>query len=365
MRKLYTVIGFVLISTSIIFSQAAVDIPLSASDGSATIQLAVGLDLTATNGIDPALGESDLPPFPPAGVFEFRFDLTPYAGEPLSSYKDYRAPGEPPAFPFSDTVQHRMIWQRSESGLPIDIQYNLPPNSAMVIQDEFGGILLNLGPFEGQGTATIPGALPLTSAFLYMIYTDIVPVELTSFTAAVVDGGVMLNWTTATETNNRGFEVEKQSGNSNWEGIGFVTGKGTTTEPQSYSFTDNNVSNGTYYYRLKQIDFDGSFSYTKEVEVAVGILPDHYSLFQNYPNPFNPTTAIQFQVPKISNVTIKIYNMLGQEIKTLFSGQVQQGTYSVEWNGLNNEGTRMSSGTYVYRITTKEFVQSRKMILMK
>jgi hypothetical protein len=365
MRKIFYVFSLILSCTALAYGQAAVDIPMSASDGSALIQLAVGLDLTATNGIDPALGESDLPPFPPAGVFEFRFDLTPYAGEPLSSYRDYRAPGEPPAFPFSDTVQHRMIWQRSEAGLPIDIQYDLPPNSAMVIQDEFGGILLNLGPLEGSGTATIPGALPLTSAFLYMIYTDIVPVELTSFTAAVVDGSVLLNWTTATETNNRGFEVEKQSGNSNWESIGFVTGKGTTTEPQSYSFTDNNIANGRYTYRLKQIDYDGSYNYSNEVEVVVGVLPDYYSLSQNYPNPFNPTTAIQFQVPKTSDVTIKIYDLLGQEIKTLFSGQVQQGTYTVEWNGLNNAGTHMSSGTYVYRISTKDFVQSRKMILMK
>lgn len=359
MRKLYTVIGFVLISTSIAFSQAAVDIPMSASDGSALIQLAVGLDLTATNGIDPALGESDLPPFPPAGVFEFRFDLTPYAGEPLSSYRDYRAPGEPPAFPFSDTVQHRMIWQRSEAGLPIDIQYDLPPNSAMVIQDEFGGILLNLGPLEGSGTATIPGALPLTSAFLYMIYTDIVPVELTSFTAAVVDGSVLLNWTTATETNNRGFEVEKQSGNSNWESIGFVTGKGTTTEPQSYSFTDNNVANGRYTYRLKQIDFDGSFNYSKEIEVQINT-PVEFSLSQNYPNPFNPATKINYSVPKDGYVKISVYNVIGQEVAELVNGMVKAGTHEV-----NFDASGLTSGVYFYKIEANGFSNIKKMTLLR
>ena len=359
MRKLYTVIGFVLISTSIAFSQAAVDIPMSASDGSALIQLAVGLDLTATNGIDPALGESDLPPFPPAGVFEFRFDLTPYAGEPLSSYRDYRAPGEPPAFPFSDTVQHRMIWQRSEAGLPIDIQYDLPPNSAMVIQDEFGGILLNLGPLEGSGTATIPGALPLTSAFLYMIYTDIVPVELTSFTAAVVDGSVLLNWTTATETNNRGFEVEKQSGNSNWESIGFVTGKGTTTEPQSYSFTDNNVANGRYTYRLKQIDFDGSFNNSKEIEVQINT-PVEFSLSQNYPNPFNPATKINYSVPKDGYVKISVYNVIGQEVAELVNGMVKAGTHEV-----NFDASGLTSGIYFYKIEANGFSNIKKMTLLR
>jgi hypothetical protein len=364
MRKLFTIIGFVLLYFGIALGQASIDIPLSASDGSATIQLAVGLDLTATNGIDAALGESDLPPFPPPGVFEFRFDLTPYAGEPLSSYKDYRAPGDPPSFPFSDTVQHRMMWQRSDAGLPIDIQYDLPTNSKMVIQDEFGGVILNLGPFEGIGTATIPGNVPLTAAFLYMIYTGIIPVELTSFTAISVDQAVLLSWRTATETNNRGFEIQRQQGSDSWEKLGFVAGKGTTTEPQVYSYKDNDVSSGTYTYRLKQIDYDGSFYYSNEVQVNVNA-PVQFSLSQNYPNPFNPTTVIQYQVPKTSDVIIKIYDLLGQEIKTLFTGQVQQGTYKVEWNGLNNEGIHMSSGTYIYRITTGEFTQSMKMILMK
>ncbi len=259
MRKLFSVLTFVLFYFTFAYGQASIDIPLSASDGSATIQLAVGLDLTATNGIDAALGESDLPPFPPPGVFEFRFDLTPYAGEPLSSYKDYRAPGDPPSFPFSDTVQHRMMWQRSDAGLPIDIQYDLPTNSKMSIQDEFGGVILNLGPFEGIGTATIPGNVPLTAAFLYMIYTGIIPVELTSFTAISVDQAVLLSWRTATETNNRGFEIQRQQGSDSWVKLGFVAGKGTTTEPQVYSYKDNDVSSGTNTYRLKQIDYDGSF----------------------------------------------------------------------------------------------------------
>ncbi|MCU0413529.1 MAG: T9SS type A sorting domain-containing protein, partial [Ignavibacteriaceae bacterium] len=94
-------------------------------------------------------------------------------------------------------------------------------------------------------------------------------------------------------------------------------------------------------------------------------LPVEYSLSQNYPNPFNPTTAIEFSVPKTSDVVISIYDMLGQEVRTLYTGEVQRGTYSVQWDGLNNSGSKMSSGSYIYRMIAGEFAQSKKMILMK
>lgn len=368
MRKLYTTICFVLFCITFAFGQAVVDIPLSASDGSATIQLAVGLDLTATNCLDPTLGESDLPPFPPQGVFEFRFDLQPACGDALSSYKDYRAPGDPPAFPYTGTIEHTIWWQVSSPSLDINISYNLPPNSAMRIQDQLGGVLINLGPYTGIGVATIPGAFTssLNHAYLYMDYTDITPVELTSFTAMATGQEVLLNWRTATEVNNRGFDIERQlTAGSQWDNIGFVAGNGTTTVPQTYSYTDKNVPSGSYSYRLKQIDFNGTYSYSNIVNIKVGDIPDQYSLSQNYPNPFNPTTIIKYQVPKTSFVTIKIYNLVGQEVRTLFSGQVQQGTYAVEWNGLNNDGIHLSSGTYIYRIVSQEFTQSKKMILIK
>ena len=251
------------------------------------------------------------------------------------------------------------------SGLPIDIAYNLPDHAAMVIQDEFGGILLNLGPFEFSGTATIPGTLNLSSAYLFMIYDGIIPVELTSFTANVSGPNVQLNWSTATETNNQGFEVQRNYNQSGWTLLGFIDGNGTTTEPQTYSFTDNNVKEGSYSYRLKQIDYDGSFNYSDIVEVTVGNIPDEYKLLQNYPNPFNPSTMIRYQVPQKSNVTIKVYNLLGREIKTLFNGPVQPGYHDVEWNGLNNHGIQMSSGIYIYRMTAGTFTGSGKMILMK
>ena len=362
MQKIFSVFFLIFVASSLLLGQATVDIPLSASDGSATIQLAVGLDMTATNGIDPALGESDLPPFPPAGVFEIRFDLTAYAGEPLSSYRDYR---NAPSFPFTDTLEHTLIWQRSAAGLPININYNIPLNATMRIQDQFGGVLLNLGPLTGTGTAIIPGTLPITAAFIFMGYSDIVPVELTSFTGTVLDNGVLLNWTTATELNNQGFEIERSTSNQGWSKIGYVPGFGTTSEPRSYSFLNQNVQNGNYSYRLKQLDFDGSSNYSDEIEVVMDLVPDKFNLSQNFPNPFNPVTSIQFQVPQASEVSIIIYDMLGQQVKALFADQVQAGQYTVEWDGTNNAGLKMSSGSYIYRMTAGEFVETKEMILLK
>jgi len=172
MRKLLSIFSLALLYVSISFGQAAVDIPLIGSDGTTPISLAVGLDLTATNCIDPALGESDLPPFPPAGVFDIRFDLDPYGCPTLSTLKDYR---NAPAFPFTGDVQHTLWWQVSASGLPIELQYNLPVGASMTITDQIGGSFLNIGPFTGSGTAIIPGSYTgiFPKAFLVMAYTNI------------------------------------------------------------------------------------------------------------------------------------------------------------------------------------------------
>jgi len=369
MRKLFTILSAVLLYSTIAFGQfsddpAAVDIPLSATDGTNIIALAVGLDLTATNGIDPALGETDLPPFPPGGTFECRFDLTPYAGSPLSSYLDYR---NAPAFPFTGVVEHTLWFQISAADLPIDISYDLPTGATMTITDIIGGSFLNIGPFSGIGVATIPGTYTnvFPKAFLVMDYDNVVPVELTSFTAGLSGQAVILNWTTATEINNQGFEIERHTTTSNWEKIGFVPGFGTTSEPKAYSYTDDNIVTGTYIYRLKQVDYDGTSNYSNEVEVEVDFLPSDYALFQNYPNPFNPTTDVRFQVPETGDVTIRIYDMLGQLVRTLYSGVTQRGTYTVQWNGLNDTGLQMSSGSYIYKMIAGDFVQSKKMQLLK
>ena len=190
-----------------------------------------------------------------------------------------------------------------------------------------------------------------------------VPVELVSFKTNIIDNKVYLNWITSTETNNKGFEVQRSSGNNQFEKIGFVQGKGTTTEAQQYSFVDQ-VSPGTYYYRLKQVDFNGVFDYSNIVEVELGV-PSEYALNQNYPNPFNPSTRISFSIPTDSKVLIKVYNMLGEEVTTLLNKDLSAGNHQIDFNATN-----LSGGVYIYTInaagiSSSNFIDSKKMMLLK
>jgi hypothetical protein len=188
---------------------------------------------------------------------------------------------------------------------------------------------------------------------------DPVPVELTSFTASANSNNVLLEWTTATEINNYGFEVERKAENSGYEVVGFVTGSGTTTEQRSYIFTDAKVPDGKYLYRLKQTDFDGSFNFSHEVEVEV-IAPAVFALEQNYPNPFNPSTNINFSIAEASVVKIAVYNLLGQEVAELVNEFKAVGLHTV-----NFDASEFPSGAYFYSIETPQFRQTRKMLLTK
>jgi hypothetical protein len=193
----------------------------------------------------------------------------------------------------------------------------------------------------------------------------IVPVELTSFSASIAGSSVELSWLTATEVNNQGFEILRSAQNNNdWQKIGFVPGFGTTTEPKSYSFTDHSVSSGKYYYKLKQIDFDGSFSYSKVIDAEVS-LPSVFALEQNYPNPFNPTTSIQFSLPVDAKVTIGVYNLVGEKVTEAASGNFSAGVHKVTF-----DAGELASGIYFYRldatgINGKTFSGVEKMTLMK
>ncbi len=193
-----------------------------------------------------------------------------------------------------------------------------------------------------------------------LIY-GIIPVELTSFSAIVKDDNVLLNWVTSTETNNLGFDVERRStkSNSGWQKLGFINGNGTTTEKSPYSFVDKNPAEGKSYYRLRQIDFDGSSKVYNSVEVDFEIVKE-YSLSQNYPNPFNPSTEINYSLAKSGNVTLKIYNLLGSEVATLVNEFMEAGKHSVKFNAND-----ITSGIYFYTIKADNFTSTRKMILMK
>ena len=201
---------------------------------------------------------------------------------------------------------------------------------------------------------------------IMLVDLDFVPVELTSFTAAANDADVTLNWSTATETNNHGFEVQRSFNGSEFAAVGFVDGNGTTTEIQNYSFTDRDLEVGSYTYRLKQVDLDGTYDYSNTVDVDVDIVvPDVFTLEQNYPNPFNPSTTIKFSLAVDSKVSLKVFDILGQEVTSLVNGQLTAGSHEINFNALN-----LNSGVYFYRIEANgvdgtNFTSVKKMILTK
>ncbi|MCA2005631.1 MAG: T9SS type A sorting domain-containing protein, partial [Ignavibacterium sp.] len=170
---------------------------------------------------------------------------------------------------------------------------------------------------------------------------------------------VELSWATATELNNHGFQVERKSVGGEFLAIGYVKGNGTTTERKEYSFTDRTIEPGKYVYRLKQMDFDGSYEYSSEIEVDVNP-PLQFSLEQNYPNPFNPSTKIKFGLAENTNVKISVYNLLGELVATLVNNQLSAGFHEVEFNA-----TSLPSGLYIYSIETPVFKDVKKMMLMK
>lgn len=210
------------------------------------------------------------------------------------------------------------------------------------------------------------------NSFSIFAFTDAVnplPVELASFTASSDRNNVKLNWITSTEINNSGFDIERKmidvQGLNSWAKISNIQGHGNTNEQKQYSFNDNGLQTGKYAYRLKQIDYNGNFSYfdlSSEIEVGV---PKEFTLSQNYPNPFNPVTKINYDIPVDSKVNLRVYDMLGREVANLVNNDLQKaGYYTVQLNGIN-----MASGTYFFRMVAqgadKDFVMTKKMVLIK
>ncbi len=196
---------------------------------------------------------------------------------------------------------------------------------------------------------------------------DALPVELVSLSAQMVNGSVQLLWKTATEVNNSGFEVERRAMDNgqlkidNWSKEGFVEGNGTTNAPKEYSFVDNTVTGGKYSYRLKQIDRNGTFTYSSIISINTPVREHSFALGQNYPNPFNPATTITFAVKNAEQTTVKVYSMTGQEVATLFNDVAQPGQiYTIPFNGKN-----LASGTYIYTLRSASRNEVRKMNLMK
>ena len=215
------------------------------------------------------------------------------------------------------------------------------------------------GDITSGNLAYNPDFSTLSGGVFHSSPASALPVELTSFAASTNAKAVLLKWNTATELNNFGFSIERKTANTNFVKIGFVHGSGNSSTPKEYSFADNTVSAGKYSYRLKQIDNDGSYKYSKIVEVNIGS-PAAFALDQNYPNPFNPNTTISYALPSSSNVKLIIYNSLGQEVQILVNGFEAAGIHKVNFNALN-----LTSGMYFYKIEAGSFSQVKKMILLK
>ncbi len=186
-----------------------------------------------------------------------------------------------------------------------------------------------------------------------------IPVELTGFTAAVDGNNTHLNWTTATETNNSGFDILRSADGSSWKKIGFVQGAGTKSTTTNYSFQDQRLKPGSYFYKLKQIDYNGSYNFSDEVNVFI-TAPAKFILEQNYPNPFNPVTTIKFTIPAEVMVNLSVYNVVGEKVKELKNEVVKPGYYEVDFDASN-----IASGVYFYRLQAGDFTRTRKMNLIK
>ena len=213
----------------------------------------------------------------------------------------------------------------------------------------------------------------LTNAGATYIFNNssILPIELTSFNAEIVEGSIKLTWQTATEVNNYGFEIERcvaQISNlcNNFEKIGLVEGHGNSNSPKNYTFTDLASLSGKVQYRLKQVDLDGKYEYSNEITIDLEEIVTEYKLAQNYPNPFNPSTTIKYSIPivettrRVVSTTLKIYDILGNEVATLVNEQKPMGNYEVKFNASN-----LSSGIYFYQLKAGNFVETKKLMLMK
>jgi len=230
-----------------------------------------------------------------------------------------------------------------------------------------GGVTYPFTIFDkaGSSLATAPvttgSFVPTANQWVSFSYSleGIVPVELISFSGNIVDGNVLLKWSTASELNNYGFEIQRSYNGSDFVSVGFVDGAGTTIQQKEYSFSDKLRFKGSVYYRLKQIDFDGKFSYSETINVTYE-KPLDFSLSQNYPNPFNPHTSIMYSLGNRELVTLKLYDITGQEIKTLVNEIMDAGNYSISL-----DASSLASGIYLVRMVSGSFSSVKKINLLK
>jgi len=277
--------------------------------------------------------------------------------------------------PFASSYATLALWQpvftvpgaQDGASIQADPLYTLLPTPYPLIPMALSPLFTAAAPIPGvnfdiyecSDPLSVRGATPTIGAWEYS--ETLLPVELSSFISNVTGTDVTLNWTTASELNNSGFDIERKNAESgNWSKVGNVTGNGTVSTPQNYSFTDRGLTTGKYNYRLKQIDFNGNFEYFNlSNEVGIGI-PENYSLSQNYPNPFNPSTKISYELPMDGMVSLRLFDMAGREVASIVNEVQNAGYYTVNFNA-----SSLSSGVYFYTISSNNFIATKKLMLVK
>jgi choice-of-anchor B domain-containing protein len=232
--------------------------------------------------------------------------------------------------------------------------YDTYPGTAGTYEGAWGAY-----PYFPSGRVIVSDISTGLYVFKFLLDDGSVPVELTSFSYSIENNSVMLKWTTATELNNHGFSVERSGDNQNWYKIGFIEGRGTTTESSEYSFLDNTAARGVNYYRLVQRDFDGTETILNSIEVNLD-LPVSFSLLQNYPNPFNPSTKISYRLNSDSEVKLAIFDILGEEVALLVNEKQSSGSYEYNFNA-----SALPSGIYLAQLFSGSSKATIKMLLMK
>ena len=251
-----------------------------------------------------------------------------------------------------------------------NVFWQIGSSATLGSSSKFSGNLIALSSIITNNGASISGRLLARTDSVSLNNTNIggdlsTPVELTSFKGELLNGIVSLKWQTATETNNRGFDIERNNG-AGWVMLAFIPGKGTNTKISNYSYSDNPGKTGKYQYRLKLIDFNGNEMLSSEIEINLNNSLAVYDMAQNYPNPFNPTSMIRYEIPFDSKVIIKIFNVIGNEVSMLVNENISAGNYEVQFNAKN-----LPSGVYFYSIKAvstdgkNNFSNVKKMVLMK
>jgi len=308
------------------------------------------------------------------GQTNIKLDLTVFTPAPITtSYYEYEAP-QPGTLPIGITGLTPYYWKISAPNtINFDTAYIMVPISTLrgiegkdivwLKRASPGGEWTNIWGVVKNGILTNGKYFSSFSEFTIGFWINLTPVELIGFTAEANNSMVNIRWSTVTETNNRGFEIQRKSSKYDYVTVAFVKGNGTTTIPNNYSWSEK-LESGIYSYRLKQVDFNGRSEYSKEVEVTV--IPETFILEQNYPNPFNPSTIIRYTVPIESSININVYNTLGENVREYNIGVKQPGFYELYFNA-----NAISSGVYFYSIKTastdgrNNFSAVKKMMIIK